>query len=119
VLSAVALNPRRSERGQLAMLLSLWNTRALGAVGGAGLSRFSDLPRAEREQVLLSWGDSRSPQRRAVFQALRKGSLLFYYMLPGPGGARSPAWDAIGYDGPLGKLDGAPAESADDDAGRP
>ena len=64
------------------------------------------------------WGDSRSPQRRAVFQALRKGALLFYYMLPGPGGARNPAWDEIGYDGPLGKLDGRAAEGAVADGDR-
>ena len=111
VLAAVALNPRGSERRQLAALLSLWDTAVLGAVGGAGFKRFSALVPADREQVLLSWGDSRSPQRRAVFQALRKGALLFYYMLPGPGGGRNPAWDAIGYDGPLGKLDGAPPKA--------
>ena len=111
LLAAVALNPRKSERQQLGALLSLWDTRALGALGGAGLQRFSSLPRETREQVLLSWGDSRSPQRRAVFQALRKGALLFYYMLPGPGGTRNPAWDKIGYDGPLGKLDGAPPKA--------
>jgi long-chain-alcohol oxidase len=107
LLDAVALNPRTSERRQLAALLSLWDTELLGALGGAGLHRFSSLPREEREKVLLSWGDSRAPQRRAVFQALRKGALLFYYMLPGPSG-RNPAWDTIGYDGPLGKLEGAP-----------
>ncbi|HUE28073.1 MAG TPA: GMC family oxidoreductase N-terminal domain-containing protein, partial [Solirubrobacteraceae bacterium] len=61
------------------------------------------------EQALLGWADSRLPQRRAVFQALRKGALLFYYMLPAAGGAPNPAWDAIGYDGPLGALpDAAP-----------
>jgi long-chain-alcohol oxidase len=107
MLSAIALNPRESERNQLAMLLSLWDTPALGALGGAGLRRFSSLDRAQRERVLLSWADSRSPQRRAVFEALRKGALLFYYMLPGAEGGRNPAWDAIGYDGPLGKLGSA------------
>jgi hypothetical protein len=71
VVAAVALNPRESERRQLAMLLSLWDSRPLGALGGAGLKHFSSLPREQREQVLLAWGDSRSPQRRAVFQALR------------------------------------------------
>ena len=111
VLEAVSLNPRASERKQLASLLSLWDSPALGAVGGAGFKRFSELTRPEREQVLLHWGDSRLPQRRAVFEALRKGALLFYYMLPGPGGARNPAWDRIGYDGPLGPLEGAPAKS--------
>ena len=111
VLEAVSLNPRASERKQLAALLSLWDTPALGAVGGAGFQRFSALTPEERERVLLSWGDSRLPQRRAVFEALRKGSLLFYYMLPGPNGRRNPAWDHIGYDGPLGPLEGAPAKS--------
>jgi long-chain-alcohol oxidase len=111
LLEAVALNPRQSEQRQLAALLSLWDTRPLGALGGAGLQRFSALSQGDRERVLLAWGESRAPQRRAVFQALRKGALLFYYMLPGPGGARNPAWDAIGYDGPLGKLEGAPPKA--------
>ena len=95
VLEAVALNPRKSERQQLATLLTLWDTQLLGALGGAGFDRFSSLPREQREQVLLSWGDSRSPQRRAVFQALRKGALLFYYMLPGP---RRDAQSGVGHD---------------------
>jgi choline dehydrogenase-like flavoprotein len=111
LLEAVALNPRESERKQLATLLSLWDTRALGALGGVGLKRFSSLSPAAQERALLAWGDSRSAQRRAVFQALRKGALLFYYMLSGPGGSRNPAWDAIGYDGPLGKLEGAPGKA--------
>jgi long-chain-alcohol oxidase len=111
VLDAVARNPRASERRQLAGLLSLWDNQVLGALGGAGFKRFGDLSRAQREEVLLSWGDSRLPQRRAVFQALRKAALLFYYMLPEPDGRPNPVWGAIGYDGPLGKLDGAPAKA--------
>ncbi len=107
VLAAAALNPRASERKQLAALLSLWDSPALGALGGAGAHCFSSLPLEERQRILLSWADSRLPQRRAVFQALRKGALLFYYMLPGPEGTRNRAWDAIGYDGPLGTLAGA------------
>jgi choline dehydrogenase-like flavoprotein len=50
-------------------------------------------------------------QRRAAFQALRKGALLAYYGKGGENGARNPAWDAIGYDGPLGKLPGAPPKA--------
>jgi long-chain-alcohol oxidase len=110
VLEAVARNPRTSERRQLAGLLSLWDNQVLGALAGAGFKRFGELSQAQREEVLLSWGDSRLPQRRAVFQALRKAALLFYYMLPQPDGRPNPVWEAIGYDGPLGKLDGAPAK---------
>jgi choline dehydrogenase-like flavoprotein len=107
----VARNPRAPERKQLQALLGLWDNPALGLLGGAGFKRFSAMTEEEREAVLLSWGESRLPQRRAVFQALRKGALLFYYMLPGHGGERNPAWDAIGYDGPLGKLEGAPPKA--------
>jgi long-chain-alcohol oxidase len=111
LVEAVALNPREPERKQLATLLSLWDSPGLGALGGVGLKRFSSLPREERERVLLAWADSRLPQRRAAFQALRKGALLFYYMLPGAQGGRNPIWDSIGYDGPLGPLPDAPPKA--------
>ena len=106
VIDAVALNPRESERKQVAQLLGLWDSRPITALGGGGLHRFSELPPQRREQVLLSWCDSRLSQRRAAFQALRKGALLMYYMLPGADGGRSRVWDEIGYGGPL----GAPAD---------
>jgi long-chain-alcohol oxidase len=84
LLGAVAANPREAERRQLTQLLGLWDTPLLTALGGGGLRRFSTLGQAERERVLLSWCDSRLPQRRAAFQALRKGALLVSYMLPSP-----------------------------------
>ncbi len=109
VMTAVALNPRQAERSQIATLLSVWDMRGLGVLGGVGLRRFASLYQPDRERVLLAWADSRVPQMRAAFQALRKGALLFYYMLSGPDGERNPAWDAIGYDGPLGsRPDAAP-----------
>ncbi|MDQ6836552.1 MAG: gluconate 2-dehydrogenase subunit 3 family protein, partial [Actinomycetota bacterium] len=91
VLAAVA-QMRESEQRQLAALLSLWDSPLMGAVGGGGWQRFSEATREQREAILLSWGDSRLPQRRAVFHALRKAALLFYYMVPGRGGGRNPAW---------------------------
>ena len=111
VIAAVDANPREPERRQLMALLSGWDTPALGAAGGAGWARFSAMSREQRERVLLSWADSRLAQRRAVFQALRQAALLFYYALPGRYGGRNPAWDAIGYNGPLGKLPGAPPKA--------
>ena len=107
LIEAIARNPRAVERRQLVGLLTAWDSPALGPLGGVGWKRFSALSPDKRQRALLAWGDSRLPQRRAVFQALRKGALLFYYMLPGRDGGRNPAWDAIGYDGPLGKLAGA------------
>ena len=102
LLGLVGRNPRAAERRQVAQLLGVWDTRLLGAIAGAGARRFSSLSQAEREAVLLSWADSRLVQRRAAFQALRKGVLLAYYGMGGANGDRNPVWDAIGYPGPLG-----------------
>jgi long-chain-alcohol oxidase len=102
LLGLVARNPRAAERKQVSQLLGLWDTRLLSAIAGGGVRRFTSLSQERREQVLLSWADSRVVQRRAAFQALRKGALLAYYGSGGDNGARNPAWDAIGYPGPLG-----------------
>ena len=102
LLELVAMNPRAAEKKQVMQLLGLWDTRLLTALGGAGLKRFTRLSQEERERVLLSWADSRAPQRRAAYQALRKGSLLCYYGMSGRDGGRSPVWDAMDYSGPLG-----------------
>jgi long-chain-alcohol oxidase len=108
LLAVAGQNPREAERKQLAMLLTAWDSRGLGALGGAGPRRFSSLPAEERERLLLGWGDSSLVQRRTVFNLLRTNALLFYYMLSGPRATRNPVWDAIGYDGPLGRLPDAP-----------
>jgi long-chain-alcohol oxidase len=94
VEEAVENAPRRTDRKQTALLLSALNSRALTALGGGGLRHFADLPLERREQVLLSWADSRVPQRRAVFQALRKAAVAMTYA------RQTPMWDLIGYPGP-------------------
>jgi long-chain-alcohol oxidase len=110
-VAAAVQATRPAEQKQLGLLLSGWDSPAMGVIGGAGWSRFSELEQDRREQLLLSWQDSRLPQRRAVFQALRKAALLFYYSVPGRDGGRNPAWDVIGYDGPLGVLPDAPPKA--------
>jgi choline dehydrogenase-like flavoprotein len=110
VLGFVARDPRRGPQRELSQLLSLWDSAPLTALGGGGLKRFSTLRREQREQVLLSWCDSRLPQRRAAFQALRRGSLTAYYGLPGRDGERNPVWDQLGYPGPPGPPQDAPAK---------
>jgi long-chain-alcohol oxidase len=79
LLGLVGRNPRAAERRQVSQLLGLWDTRLVCAVAGGGFGRFSSLSQEHRERVLLSWADSRVVQRRAAFQALRKGVLLAYY----------------------------------------
>ncbi|MEA2401494.1 MAG: hypothetical protein QOK00_1897 [Thermoleophilaceae bacterium] len=113
LLGIVARNPRAAERKQVAQLLGLWDTRLLCAIAGGGVRRFTRLAQADRERVLLSWADSRVVQRRAAFQALRKGALLAYYGQGGDDGAHNPAWDAIGYPGPLGPPRDPPPRTID------
>ena len=69
--------------------------RLLATLAATGFTR---LRGARREQALLAWCDSRMTLRRAGFQALRKGLLTVAYTLPG-----TPAWERIGYPGPLGR----------------
>jgi choline dehydrogenase-like flavoprotein len=104
LLGLVARNPRAAERKQVGQLLGLWDTRLLCALAGGGLRHFTSLSQRERERVLLSWADSRTAQRRAAFQALRKGTLLAYYGMDGS----NPVLDAMGYPGPLGPPENPP-----------
>ena len=108
VEQAVAAAPRAADRKQTAMLLGLFGSRALTALGGGGPAKFAELPLERREAVLRSWADSRLPQRRAVFQALRKAAIGMTYMVPEtPAGERNPMWELIGYPGP--RADAPPA----------
>ncbi|WP_106402592.1 GMC family oxidoreductase N-terminal domain-containing protein [Actinocorallia populi] len=99
--------PRAKDRKQLELLLSLWDSRAMGLVLGTGGRRFSRLAAADRERVLLGLGDSSSETKRVLFQSLRGLATSAYMLAPGPTGT-SPVWDAIGYPGPLGTLASAP-----------
>ena len=105
-LALAQSNLRAADRRQLEALLSLWDTRLVTMAGGGGFRRFRDLSHAERERVLLSWCDSRVPQRRTAFQALRKAAASLSYILPGADG-RNPAWESMSYPGPPGRVAGA------------
>lgn len=52
-------NPRAAERKQLTTLLGLWNSPVMGALAGQRWRRFSAMDQQQREQVLLSYADSR------------------------------------------------------------
>jgi long-chain-alcohol oxidase len=94
---------------RLALLLSGWD-RLGPLVGGAGARRFRDLSADDQQKVLLAWCDSPVPQIRSAFQGLRKALLGIAYMVPGATG-RNPAWDELGYPGPLGPPDPAPGKA--------
>ena len=90
VLDAIEHDLTARERRRLLLLLRTW------------LPGYSRLSQPRREAVLRGWRDSPVPLQRTGFQALRKAALAFAYLLPG-------RWQEIGYPGPLGPRDDAPA----------
>jgi long-chain-alcohol oxidase len=84
---------RPAELRQLSWLLSFFGVRG-----------FDRLSHERRERILLAWGNSRSVTRRAAFHGLRKAALALAYGLPGRDGAPNPAWERIGYPGPIGPV---------------
>jgi len=90
VLDAVEHDLSARERSRLLLLLRTW------------LPGYARLSQGHREAVLRGWRDSPAPLLRTGFQALRKAALAFAYMLPG-------RWEEIGYPGPLGAREDAPA----------
>ena len=90
ILDAIEHDLTARERRRLLLLLRTW------------LPGYSRLSQPRREAVLRSWRDSPVPLQRTGFQALRKAALALAYLVP----AR---WEEIGYPGPLGPRDDAPA----------
>jgi long-chain-alcohol oxidase len=72
--------------------------RLRALLAALAVSGFTRARPDRRELALRAWCDSRLALRRAGFQALRKGLLTIAYTLPG-----TPAWERIGYPGPLGR----------------
>jgi long-chain-alcohol oxidase len=105
VLFAVGEDPSEAARQQFAGLLEAWDTQ----LAGSEQSRFSKGSQAERERALLEWADAPEVERRAAFQALRKGILLTYYALPTEG--PNPVDEALGYPGPLGPPEDPPPKT--------
>ena len=97
ILFAIGESPSQAERDGFTQLLEAWD---------AGFSKGSQ---AERERTLLDWADAPEVERRAAFQALRKGILLTYYTLPTEG--PNPVDEALGYPGPLGPPDNPPPKT--------
>ncbi len=111
VLGFLARDPRSAPKRDLERLLDVWDTAPVTALAGGGFARFSSLPRAQREQVLLRWCDSRVPQRRAAFHGLKRAALTAYYGVSGPDGGPNPTWAAMDYPGPLGPPEDAPPKA--------
>jgi len=84
---------------ELGLALRALDAAPLNALGGAGLTSFGRATQPQRERILLSWANSRIPQRRTAFQALKRIGLFLAYADPGPApeAPSNSTWDAIGY----------------------
>jgi len=102
MLKMLSRDPDPAGGKQLATLLGIWDSPLFGLFAGAGPRSFSKLSPADREKVLLKLGESRLGAKRSLFQALKKGTLLSYYVAPGPAGF-NPLWKQMEYPGPPGK----------------
>jgi long-chain-alcohol oxidase len=100
--AALDFNPRAVDRWEFLNLLDIWDTPLHSFIEVGSWSRFSGLPSEEKNQILLSWADSRLTLRRAAFQALRKAVGFLYVMLAGPAAEANAVWKKLGYPGPIG-----------------
>lgn len=100
--AALDFNPRAVYRWEFLNLLDAWDSSLHSLVEVGSWSKFSALPREDRERIMLSWADSRLTMRRAAFQALRKAVGFLYVMLPEEAGRVHEVWKQLGYPGPIG-----------------
>jgi long-chain-alcohol oxidase len=92
--------PDAGDRRRLRMLLNTLDNPLVNLLFTGRLGRFTGLSPEAREAVLRSYSVSRLALRRAGFQALKRLIHVAHYCWPVRDGGH-PAWEAIGYPGPL------------------
>lgn len=83
---------------ELKLLLNAFETSVFNGVMSGQWSALSQMPLANRERVLMGWGNSSLFLRRKAFQGLKRVILFVAYTNP-PSGANHPLWQEIGYSG--------------------
>ena len=88
-----------TDRAQLALLLSLFDSRLVNLLFTGRPQTFSAMGRDARERYLRSWALSRLNLRRSGFQALKRITAVTRYTAT-DGRGTNPTWAALGYPGP-------------------
>ncbi len=96
----IAELPDPQDRMRLRTLLTVLDSRIASVALGSGFRRFTARTSADRERILKEWAHSRVGMKRAGFQALKRLVHFAYACWPTDGGSH-PAWNAVGYPGPL------------------
>jgi long-chain-alcohol oxidase len=104
-LIARLANP--SDVARLRLLVALLGSRGANLAAGFGFRSFAEMDRDTREALLRSWAVSPIALKRAGFQALKRLCHVAYFCWP-VSDTRHPAWEAVGYPGPLPQPANAP-----------
>jgi choline dehydrogenase-like flavoprotein len=89
-----------NEQRELARLLRVLDSPALGLTWNGPLKPAHRLAQREREAMLCAWSTSPVPLLRKAYHGLKKLTCFLFYGTIGEDG-RNPNWPAIGYPGPL------------------
>ncbi len=89
-----------AEQAELKQLFSLLASPLFGLTCFKGLKSIADMPFTKREAALQSWSNSRIPQLRKAFNALRKITTFIHYGIS-YNNQPNPTWAFIKYPGPL------------------
>lgn len=99
VLELISGQPPEKQQ-QFRQLLDLLESPVANLIWGRRFRPFWQLKGRQQERILRRWSTSRLATMRSGFAALKKLCLFAYYGFARDGG--NPAWEAIGYPGPIG-----------------
>ncbi len=90
-----------SAHTKLLLLLTALGNPLANAAFGAPLQGLHAMSPADRVRVMRGMAESAIQLRRAGFQAIKRLVNVSHYAWPATADGRHPAWEAVGYPGPL------------------
>ncbi len=90
-----------SNRAKLLLLLTALGNPVANAAFGAPLKPLHGMSPAQRVRLMRGMAESGIQLRRAGFQAIKRLVNVSHYAWPATPDGRHPAWEAVGYPGPL------------------
>lgn len=89
----------KSDQNEFFQLLKLMKSPLLGLTWKGGFKNFISLSPDEREQLFISWANSKQGKLRKGFASLKKIFTFLSYGLSDENG--HPSWEIIGFPGPI------------------
>jgi len=89
----------KADQKEFFQLLKLMKSPLLGLTWKGGFKNFNSLSSAEREQLFISWSQSKQGKLRKGFISLKKIFTFLSYGISNDKG--HPSWEIIGFPGPI------------------